>query len=201
MNITGLEAYQLYTALKLHFTTSYDFFKYGGKVSSATVKNFEINKGKFFFYKLSRKYKREELFGFYVANLLKNPKVWAGELVTEDADSEYKVWLRTQQSLSYIFDQDLSHLLEQVSSPNDMLKVVDGQYPLLYNEHLQNKVCIETIVILNDILGFFPMWKKKVEDDIIFPDFMKRCEKYRPFLHYDQVKFKKTLKDKICQYA
>lgn len=80
-----------------------------------------------------------------------------------------------------------------------MLKVVDGQYPLLYNYLLQDKVYLETVVILDDIMNFTPMWSRKVEDDIIFPEFIMKCEKYKPFLNYDKVKFKKLLKEKICQ--
>jgi len=196
----GFEAFAMYQALKLHFSGNYDYVKYNGK-TNANKDQFMIRKDKYSFYKLSRKYKREELFGFYVANLLKNPKVWVGELATDDANSEYLLWLRVQQSLSYIFEQDLNHLFDKVDKPDDLLKVVDGQYPLLYNEYLQDSVYLETVVILDDILNFLPMWSKKVEDDIVFPDFVKKCSKYKPFLNYDKAKFKTLLKDKICQSA
>lgn len=196
----GFDAYEMYHGLKLHFSGNYDFVKYRGK-TNVTKEQFMLRKDKFSFYKLSRKYKREELFGFYVANFLKNPKIWINELLMEDADSEYKLWLRIQQSLSYIFEQNLDYLFEQVNVPDELLKVVDGQYPLLYNLHLQDKVYLETVIILDDIMNFIPMWSKKVDDDIIFPDFIKKCEKYKPFLNYDKVKMKKILKEKVCQFA
>ena len=196
----GYEAFAMYHGLKLHFSGNYDYVKYNGK-TNVNKDQFMLRKDKFSFYKLSRKYNREELFGFYVANLLRNPKLWVGELVTEDADSEYKVWLRVQQSLTYIFEQDLNYLFDKVDKPDEMLLVVDGQYPMLYNEFLQDSIHLETVVILNDILNFIPMWNKKVEDDIVFPDFVKKCNKYKPFLNYDKAKFKNILKDKICQNA
>lgn len=196
----GYDAFALYNGLKLHFSGNYDYVKYNGK-TNVTKDQFMLRKDKYSFYKLSRKYNREELFGFYVANLLKNPKLWVGELTTEDADSEYKVWLKVQQSLTYIFEQDLNHLFDKVEKPDELLKVVDGQYPMLYNEYLQDSIYLETVVILNDILGFIPMWSKKVEDDIVFPDFVMKCNKYRPFLNFDKAKFKNLLKDKICQNA
>lgn len=196
----GYEAFAMYQALKLHFSGNYDYVKYNGKTNT-NKDQFMLRKDKFTFYKLSRKYKKEELFGFYVSNLLKNPKLWVGELVSEDADSEYKLWLRVQQSLTYIFEQDLNYLFDKVEKPDDLLSVVDGQYPLLYNEFLQNSINLETIVILNGILNFLPMWSKKIEDDIVFPDFAKKCNKYAPFLNYDKIKFKNILKDKICQNA
>lgn len=196
----GFEAFALYQGLKLHFTGNYDFVKYNGK-TNVTKDQFMMRKDKYTFYKLSRQYKRDELFGFYVANLLKNPKIWVGELLTEDANSEYVLWLKMQQMLSYAFEQQLDYIFDKVDKPDDLLKVVDGEYPLLYNEYLQDKVSIETMIILDDILNFFPMWQKKIDDDLIFPDFVFKCKKYKPFLHYDKPKFKTLLKDKICLLA
>jgi hypothetical protein len=196
----GFEAYEMYHGLKLHFTSNYDYVKYNGK-TNVNKQQFMLRKDKFQFYKLSRKYKRDELFGFYVANMLVNPKIWVGELLTEDADSEYKVWQKTQQSISYVFEQDLHNLFDSVNNPEELLKVVDGQYPLLYTLYTQGKSTKETLIILNEILNFMPMWVKKVDDDIIFPEFIKSCEKYKPFLNYDKVKLKNLLKDKLCQLA
>ncbi len=196
----GFEAYEMYHGLKLHFTSNYDYVKYNGK-TNVNKNQFMLRKDKFQFYKLSRKYKRDELFGFYVANMLVNPKIWVGELLTEDADSEYKVWQKTQQSISYVFEQDIHSLFDSVNNPEELLKVVDGQYPLLYTLYTQGKSTKETLIILNDILNFMPMWVKKVDDDIIFPEFIKSCEKYKPFLNYDKVKLKNLLKDKLCQLA
>ena len=196
----GFEAFAMYHGLKLHFSGNYDYVKYNGK-TNVTKDQFTIRKDKFSFYKLSRKYNREELFGFYVANFLKSSKLWAGDLLSEDADSEFKLWLKVQQSLTYIFEQDLNHLFDLVNRPDDLLKVEDGQYPLLYNQYLQDSIYLETVVILDDVLNFFPMWEKKIEDDIVFPDFLFKCKKYKPFLHYDKLKFKNLLKDRICQSA
>lgn len=200
MENSGFEAYEMYHGLKLHFTSNYDYVKYNGK-TNVNKNQFMLRKDKFQFYKLSRKYKRDELFGFYVANMLVNPKIWVGELLTEDADSEYKVWQKTQQSISYVFEQDLHNLFDSVNNPEELLKVVDGQYPLLYTLYTQGKSTKETLIILNEILNFMPMWVKKVDDDIIFPEFIKSCEKYKPFLNYDKVKLKNLLKDKLCQLA
>ena len=198
---TGFDAYKIYCVLKLHFTVeSYDVIKYNWK-TKVTKEQFMLRKDKFFFYKLSRKYNADELPGFFISNLLIKPKIWVAELLSEDSDSEYKVWMKTQQSLSYVFEQDLIKAFDMVSNPEDLLKVVDSQYPLLYNMYLQEKVHLETIIILNDYMNFLPMWLRKIDDDIIFPEFVKKCGKYRPFIHYDAVKFKGILKEQICQLA
>jgi hypothetical protein len=197
---SGFEACQIYTGLKLHFTTKYDYVKYGGK-TNVSKDSFMLRKDKYFFYKLSRKYSKEELFGFYVANFLENPKVWIGNLLSEDCDSTYKVWMKTQQSLSYIFDQDLNTLFDLVDKPDQMLKVVDGDYPLLYNLYKQDTVKLETVIILDDIMNFIPMWTKKVSDDLIFPDFVRVCDKYKPFINYDKAKMIGLVKSKLVKEA
>jgi hypothetical protein len=196
----GYDAFAMFHGLKLHFTTNYDYVKYHGKITIGKDA-FMLRKDKFHFYKLSRKYKKDELFGFYIANLLHNPKCWAGDLISDDADSEYKVWLKTQQSLTYLFEQDISTAFDMVDNPEELLRVVDGQYPLLYNLYLHDKVKKETVMILNNFMNFIPMWSKKIDDDIIFPEFVKSCEKYKPFFSYDEQKMKKILKDKLCQLA
>jgi hypothetical protein len=58
--------YMYYLALKRHFTTDYDFFKYNGKVKSSQ-QAFENRKDKFFFYKLS---KRKDAKEFILANVI-----------------------------------------------------------------------------------------------------------------------------------
>jgi hypothetical protein len=194
----GFEAYALFHALKLHFTSKYDYVKYSGK-TNVSKDQFMLRKDKFQFYKLSRKYKREELFGFFVANMLVNPKIWVGDLLSEDAESEYKVWQKTQQSLSYVFEQDIQRVFDMVNNPEELLKVVDGQYPLLYNLYMQGKIAKETLIILNEILNFLPMWVKKVDDDLIFPEFIKSCEKYKPFLNFDKPKMLTILKKNLNQ--
>jgi hypothetical protein len=88
-------------------------------------------------------------------------------------------------------------LLEQ----GDMLKVVDGEHPLLLTKTMQKVVNLETLCILNDILNFLPMWKEKISDEYVWPTYCKLIEKYTPFIRYDKVKFKKILKEKIKENA
>ena len=62
---------------------------------------------------------------------------------------------------------------------------------------MQDMCAKETLIILNELLNFLPMWVKKVEDDIIFPEFVKSCEKYKPFLNYDKPKMLAILKKNL----
>ena len=88
--ITAYETFQLYNALKLHFTGNYDFFKYNGK-SNVSVDSFERRKDKYHFYKLSRKYpNKEEMKNFLVANFVENDQMWVGDLLNDGAIDNYR---------------------------------------------------------------------------------------------------------------
>jgi hypothetical protein len=196
--MTGYEAFCLYESIKLHFNKeSYDFFKYNGK-TNVTVTAFENRKDKYHFYKLSRKYSdKQELTDFIVANLMVSERLWVGDLLCEDADVRYTARKKTLQSLSYVFENDCKSVFENVNDPNEVLKT-DGDYPVLLTKALRKEISIETLVILNKILNFFPMWDKKITDTIRWPDFRRKCENYASFLPQDVVKYKMILK-KVLQ--
>ena len=75
----GMKAYQRYQALRLHFTTDYDFIKYGGKIRQISAESFMKRKDIFFFQRLERRYKDEELTEYFVANFVSRSGVkWIG---------------------------------------------------------------------------------------------------------------------------
>ena len=192
--ISGYEAFGLYQSLKLHFTTdSYDYFKYNGK-TNVTVTAFENRKDKYHFYKLSRKYtNKEDLINFIVANLVEDEKAWVGALLQEEADMNFRKRQKVIQSLSYTFENDCKIIFEDCTNPNQAL-MTDGDYPLLLTKVLRKEVQIETLCILNQILGFFPMWTDKINDTIRWPAYRQKCMKYAAFLPQDSVKYKLILK-------
>jgi len=198
---SGFSAFAIFNAIKLHFTSSsYDFFRYNGK-SNVTKQNFANRKDKYSFYKLSRKYRNEDLVNFYVANFLVKDITWIGDITGAEGEENYKMWQKRNQSLNYRFKEDIMYLVDKVSVSSDMIKVKDGQYPLLLNETMQGAVSIETLSILNHMRGFFEMWNKKISDTIIWPTWKMKCERYTPFIHYDESKYKETFKEAIKEYA
>lgn len=192
--MTGYEVFGIYQALKLHFTQqSYDFFKYNGK-THVSVNSFENRKDKYHFYKLSRKYTdKQDLIDFIVANFLTSDKTWVGDLLNEDADIRHTKRRKTLQSLSYVFENDCRSLFEG-QNPNDVLRVPDGDYPVLLRKAMRNEITFETICLLNKILNFIPKWDKQIADTIRWPDYRNKLVKYTSFLPQDIVKYKMILK-------
>lgn len=195
MSITGYEAFGMYQAIKLHFTTdSYDFMKYGGK-SKISVDAFDNRKDKYHFHKLSRRLTtQDELIMFLVANFIHNDTIWVGDLLTEESETIYRQRQRVLQSMSYIFENDCRKIFEGVSNPNEVLQSDDGDYPSLLKMTLQKATEIETLCILNNILGFLPLWNRKITDTVRWPQYSRKITKYAAFLPKDVVKYKLILK-------
>jgi hypothetical protein len=59
---------------------------------------------------------------------------------------------------------------------------------------LRKEVSIETVCLLNNVLGFVPMWSKKIADTIHWPNYRMKLLKYAAFLPKDDVKYKLLLK-------
>ena len=105
LRMNEFEAYQKYIALKLHFTSDYDYFKYNGK-TNVTLNSFNERKDKFHFKKIVKKYGDENIIEYFVANLI-SEKPWIGSMDV----ATYSQWLRRIQSIEYIFENDSKNLL------------------------------------------------------------------------------------------
>ena len=68
--MTGFDCYRTYLAFKNHFTKdNFDYFKYGGK-TNATTTSFNKRKDKYFFEKMSRQKKDEDIVDYCEKNAI-----------------------------------------------------------------------------------------------------------------------------------
>lgn len=186
--MTGYEAFSLYHVLKLHFTTDYDYFKYNGKCN-ISIEAFEKRRDKYHFYKLSRKFERDDYHEYVVANLLNNDNCWAGTLLEDDANEVHMKRMAIIQALSYNFKNDCM-VISDSGGINDLLKT-EGEYPTLLTMALQRVITVETLCILNSMMNFMPMWSRKIQDDIRYPTLHRKWTKYTPFIHFDRDNYRK----------
>ncbi len=189
--MNAFECYQNYLALKLHFTDDeYDYHKYHGKVS-ASVDSFKARKDRFFFEKIA---KHNDPFGFLLANIVSNPHTYVRDIAyDETAKTIYNKYLKTKESLSYIFTQDLSKLDKNLKS---YFIVESNQHPKIIKLYLSNKISLETLCILADITKCLPYWNKQLKGDVIYRDVGLLVSKYTAFLKYDKEKFTKIIQTK-----
>ena len=186
--MTGYEAFSNYHVLKLHFTSSYDYFKYGGKCN-INIESFEKRRDKYHFYKLSRKYELDEYREFVISSLLSNDNCWAGTLLEDESQLAHTKRMSILQSLGYNFKNDCI-IISDAGNFNSLLKT-EGSYPTLLTMTLQKVLNIETLCILNSFMNFLPMWERKIDDDIRWPNIHQKIVKYSPFIQFPKDLFRK----------
>jgi hypothetical protein len=180
------DAYMMYLALKKHFTTkTYDYVKYHGKIK-LNISNFEKRKDKFHFAKLA---KMKDPFHFLLSNMIEDPSKWITDFLTVDGENNYISWQKRNQSLSYIFQQELDHLDDDFKANF----TVEEQYPKLYTLFLQKEISIETLIILNKMFNFFETWDKQIKERVLWPNKKLIIDKYSVFVNIDYNKYKKTV--------
>ena len=197
--MSGYQACVLYRALKLHFTTDYDFNKYKGKVKY-TKAQFDKNKHKFVYEKLAKKYSDEELKKFFVANFLQNDTVWVQDLLSHEAYENYVEFNKKQQSLTYVFENDLLNIFND-ENHEKLFKSNSNDFPLLLTKLLRDEVSAETVIIMNEFLHFIPKWEKNIKDDFIWPRIKLKLQKYGAFIYYDKSKFKQVLINAVKEFT
>ena len=186
------ESYKLYNALKLHFETDgYDAIKYHFKTSVKPTSFFK-RKDKFFFAKLAKTYEKE-LKEFYIANF-KNDVKYVGDMLNEGGEKYYRDHKKVMESLTYQFKTDINKLNDMDVSFDSLLEAEDNNHPLIIKLWMQEEILLETIVILDSILGFVERENKKITDTIIWPDIYRKIMKYKPFVKFDRDKYLNLLK-------
>jgi len=189
--MTDYEAYQNYLALKLHFSSEYDFHKYNGKVS-ATIESFEKRKDKYKFVRLSRKLSDPQILDFYLANFIRG-KEWIG-------DFDEKNWLNHKkivQSLQYFYENDLEKLLTSSDNFDILFKCKDGNHPKLIKAYLGKKITLETLVILEKVLQYRKSFDKDITEKFIWPKVSKLIGKYEPFMQVDARQYRMITLNKV----
>jgi hypothetical protein len=74
---------------------------------------------------------------------------------------------------------------------------IKGQsHPEVLKKYLQGALSIETMVILDIILGYVKNFDKKLEDPV-WNTVSLKIKKYKPFLNIDVEKYKSILKEQV----
>ena len=184
------ETYEKYVALKLHFTSEYDYFKYNGK-TSVTPKSFNERKDKFHFKRLAKKYDDPTIIEYFIANIVDN-KHWIGNMDL----ATYSQWQARIQSIEYIFSNDVEKLLTNVTDFDIIFNSDKGKHPKLVKAYLGKKISLETVIIFEKLLRFRKTFDKEIRDAIIWPKVSILIGKYEPFVEANISRCRKILLEK-----
>jgi len=182
--------------MKSHFTNpKYDFVKYGGK-SRATMTSFNKRKDKYWFEKTSRKYSDKEIVDFLLSNFINatNPQnLWIGEIINS-GERNYAEWMKRQQSLTYLFKEQLNELLLE-NNLDEVFNCSKG-HPLLLKRYLGGEISLETLTILEKVFSFAKNFDVKL-DDPVWESVSLKLKKYIPFININVFHYKKILRELV----
>jgi len=160
--MNGYQTYQIYQSLKLHFTSNYDAVKYNFK-TAVRQDTFERRRDRYFFEKLSRKYKKENLIHYFTSNLIQNPSAWIGDM----SEKVYHEYLARYDKLTYMLSQDMKLMAEKSYSFDELCKPSTDKStnPLL--EALRTaEIQLESVVLVDIMVNFLNRLKSDLSDPL-----------------------------------
>jgi len=197
----NLEKYfRLYHSIRLHFSSNYDFFKYRGKTKK--FGNLDQKRGKNFIFRLEKKY-GDEFANFLVCMFTYHDKNdWRlDQFIGVENEKIYDHWKSKMTSLPYYFEQDLNFLKDLNVPFNDMFKctvikngVKSKSHPLILKHYIKEDINLETLIVIDIVLGYFEHWDKSMENDFMWKDLHFKIKKYKPFLTISKERYKEILK-------
>ncbi len=179
-----IDVYLMYCAMKAHFgNTDYDFITYKGK-SRVSRDSFYKRKDRFFFVKLSRKYKEyNEIRDYFISNFIKDRKGY----ISSFNDENYENWKTRRHSFYNIFIEEIKPFIKEF---NPLFTVKKSEHPKLMKEFLGGRLSLETLIVLDELVKFTKKWNQKLKDDIVWLDLKKLMNDYKRFLTIDKNKYR-----------
>ena len=176
----------------------YDYHKYEGKIN-AKLDTFTSRNDRYFFHKLSTRYKQDEILDFFVANFAKDDKKWVKSLLENDGKGNYLEYKKYQDAVGYHFRNDCSSLANRFSSLgirfNDGFLVSGGQHPPVLRLLIQRKINIQTAIILDSILSYSKNWSKDISERVVWPKIAFKMAKLKGFMKYNETECKMIMKE------
>lgn len=196
----AFEAYKLYNAIHLHFTTGYDFFKYNGKTRVTKETFLYKERSKYHYGKLAEKYgyTKTDLIKFLIFVFSRYDIKWIGEVFDKNIEKSFLHYTGFVDSFSYNIPKELQEVLEGKDLKPLFRKNQDIGLPHILYLYLKNKISIETIIILDIASGnkmIDPYWKKKYGNDPLFKKFYQTQAKLRGFYSISYKRSREILKD------
>ena len=180
----AIDVYLMYCAMKAHFgKTDYDFVTYKGK-TRIKRDSFYKRKDRYFFVKISRKYKtQEDIKNYFVSNFIKDSKGY----VSNFNDENYEEWKDKRANFYNQFTLEINPLVKNF---NPIFNIKSDEHPMLLKEYLGKRVSLETLIVLDDLVEFSKTWNNKLSEDHIWQDIKNLMNNYKRFLTLDKNKYR-----------
>ena len=196
----GFDVFKVYLAVKLHFTSNYNYFDYDGKVN-CKLETFTKRNDRYFFHKLSKKYGKDEILDFFVSNFCENDKKWVGNLLQNDGRETYLNYKKIKDNFKYHFRNEFTNIVNDFSTKrisfDDGFLCRDGQHPRLLRLLIQRRASFQTIIVLDQVLSFIKNWNKQIKERVVWTKIAHKISKLKPFIKYNETECKLIMKEII----
>lgn len=188
--MTAFEAYQLFLAIRMHFTQkSYDYIKYNGKVPNLNFNKFDSRRDKYFFDKLAKRPNAELR---CASNMFHSTSRWITDVVSDEGTKIYQQRQKAVDSLSYVINNDL----EQYDTMDDAFAVYKQQkYPNILQRYFHDEIYPETMIVVEATCCVFDYWSRALNDEYVWPKERDRLVAYATFVKFDQTKYRELVVD------
>ena len=174
-----IDVYLMYCAMKAHFGKGdYDYIKYNGK-TRISRKSVWKRKDRYFFVKISKKYSNPKVVqNWFLANFIQDKRGY----IANFSDENYESWKSWRENF---LDEFATEMRPLVHNFEPLFGQKDYEHPKLLKEYLGKRISIETMIILDELLGYGKKWDKNLSEDIVWPDIKKMMNNYKRFLTLD----------------
>lgn len=172
--------YKIFTAVNLHFTTAYDFFKYKGRVPNITESSLYANSRRIALVnRLSKRCKNQkELIHYCVAQ----------HVYSSDSNTIYDPMLSEENYDKWVkFSIASTHTIEDELRNLNIKEVTTGDNPEIFKLILDNTISIQTAAVLNTIQPFLKDYY------FTFNDLAIKINKLKHFISYDKDYIRRVL--------
>lgn len=204
--IDGKSVYKLYLMIKQHMNGKYDVIKYNWcmRVSDAA---YQKRRDKYFFQKLSEKYKLKELALIFISNLVANQDAWIGDISDADALVFYREYIGRLKQIKFKFEEDIRNIYYfskkvEVSAFKEIFEYnpkVQSSY--IFKLLQSNIISFETFILLDSFLNIIDKHDEQT-DNLVWNNYSIKLKAYRKILNIDSQKAKSVFIEtvKSCKY-
>lgn len=179
-NINGLDAWRLFSAVRLHFDGGgYDAIRYNFSMPNLNSSSFQKRADRYIFERHARKYAtKAEFIWFSVANVMAANR-WIGD-TTPDALVELQ---GRHDSLGYRVTAEMKQLSNLVPSLEVLLSPQGDKPAPICRLKATGDISLETITIMEALTGFLNRNLKSISDPLrIWKSEFSTIQRYWPFL-------------------
>jgi hypothetical protein len=183
--MTTLEAYQIYLAVRLHFTNKkYDITHTKGRVRVVPGQLENKPRMKYSLEKMSVRFPRKKFINFLVASFARgeNP------LFSPNAETNYQQFVKYMEGMSYFYERDLRQLQTSCDCTEVEALWSGENHPVILKEYLGGRIHLETLIILDRLFKFSTILNERLSGDAVWEPLYEVMYKYLLFIKFDEDK-------------